>query len=73
MNAIMIPNLDLKQYVTTAEFAAMVGCSTETIKKYCQEGRIEADKIADRWLIHRSQAKTFKQQQRPRGRPPRNS
>ena len=69
----MIPDLNIADYLTTAQFAAMVGCSTETVKKYCQDEKIEAEKVIDRWLIHRSQVPIFKQERKPRGRPPRDN
>lgn len=63
--------LDTDKILTTAQFAELVGSSTDTIKKYCQRGAILGIKAGNSWLIPKAEVDRFTQARRPRGRPPR--
>ena len=58
------------EYVGTGEAAKLLGAMRITVSQQCQQGRIRAVKIANRWLIPRlvveEMAKTYHGQ---RGRP----
>lgn len=62
--------VDTENSLTTAEFAALVNTSTETIKKYCQNHIIAGVKVGNSWIIPKSEVARFKNERRPRGRPP---
>lgn len=61
---------DTENTLTTAQFAAAVNTSTETIKKYCQKHTIAGFKVGNSWIIPKSEVDRFKNERRPRGRPP---
>lgn len=53
---------DLMDYATTVEVARMLGCSEETVQRYCREGRLKAEMVGGSYLIERKQLAGF---QRP--------
>lgn len=63
--------VDTDKILTTAQFAELVGASTDTIKKYCQRKAIAGIKAGNSWLIPKSEVARFTEARRPRGRPPR--
>ncbi len=43
----------LDNYVNVVEAAAVLGVHWETVKRLCREGRIPAEKVHNKWLIHK--------------------
>lgn len=61
-----------EKYLTTAEAAAELGLTTDTVKRYCNapEPRIKGEKVGNGWMIPRSAIEEFKKAERDnRGRP----
>lgn len=60
----------LNGYMTVQEAASVVGVHAETVKRFCREGRLEAEKVNNAWLVHEDVifrfAETYSE---PRGRP----
>ena len=60
----------LTSYATSAEAAIRLAASQVTISQLCQQGRLPAAKIANRWLIPKAALEEFAQTyQAKRGRP----
>ena len=43
----------LGNYLSVVEAAAVLGVHWETVKRLCREGRIPAEKVHNKWLIHK--------------------
>lgn len=62
----------LNGYLTVQEAASVVGVHAETVKRFCREGRLHAEKVNNAWLIHQDVIRRFAETySEPRGRPPR--
>jgi len=63
--------VDTKNLLTSTEVAEMLGISKDSVKKYCQNGAIEALKLGRSWFIEKSEAKRYQKENLGRqGRPP---
>ena len=49
----------LGNYLSVVEAAAVLGVHWETVKRLCREGRIPAEKVHNKWLIHKEQLQEF--------------
>ena len=43
----------LHDYVSIVEAADVLGIHWETVTRLCREGRIPAEKVHNKWLIHK--------------------
>jgi len=43
----------LHDYVSVVEAADVLGVHWETVKRLCRESRIRAEKVHNKWLIHK--------------------
>ncbi len=59
-------------YLTCREAADILNLSPETVKKFCQKGRL-GQKLGDRWVIALDDLRQFERIPRPRRRPPKNN
>ena len=58
------------QFVTSGEAAKLLGAKHITVTQLCQQGKLPAVKIANRWLIPREELTEFAKTYDPiRGRP----
>lgn len=55
--------------MTTTEAADRLGLKPETIKDYCRQGTVAAEKIGPLWWITAREVERFRRERRPRGRP----
>jgi excisionase family DNA binding protein len=55
----MMPALD--NYVNVREAAEVLGVHWETVKRFCREGRIPAEKVHNTWLINKNDLQYFAQ------------
>lgn len=55
--------------MTVSEVAKELGITENTVRVYCQQGRL-GQKIGRQWLITREELEAFKKTRRPPGRPP---
>jgi len=49
----------LGNYLSVVEAAAVLGVHWETVKRLCREGRIPAEKVHNKWLIHKDNLREF--------------
>ena len=49
----------LHDYLTVVEAADILGVHWETVKRLCREGRIPAEKVHNKWLIHKDNLREF--------------
>ena len=49
----------LHDYVSVVEVATVLGVHWETVKRLCREGRIPAEKVHNKWLIHKDDLRKF--------------
>jgi excisionase family DNA binding protein len=49
----------LDSYLNVVEAAALLGVHWETVKRFCREGRIPAEKIHNKWLIKKDDVARF--------------
>ena len=49
----------LGDYVGVVDAATVLGVHWETVKRLCREGRLPAEKVHNKWLIHRDNLKEF--------------
>ena len=49
----------LHDYLSVIEAAAVLGVHWETVKRLCREGRIPAEKVHNKWLIHKDNLHKF--------------
>ena len=49
----------LHDYLSVVEAADVLGVHWETVKRLCREGRIRAEKVHNKWLIHKHDLKRF--------------
>lgn len=56
-------------YYTTAEAAELLGVATDTVKVYCNTGRIKGEKAGHAWMVPESEIKRYKQDENAIGRP----
>ena len=56
----------LGEYLDVVETAKLLGVHWETVKRLCREGNIPAQKVHNKWLIHKRDidafAKVYKKQ-----------
>jgi len=52
-----------KNLLSTSEFAAKAGIATSKVSKLIREGKIKAEKISGKWMIHPRELKTMEPQQ----------
>ena len=62
-------SINLDNFFTTAEAAAELGLSTDTLKKYCQLKRFRTEKVGRQWLVLREDIIKYQQDRREPGRP----
>lgn len=55
--------------LTTKQAAAILGIAARTVKDYCQDGKLKAQKFGRDWLIEEKDLAAFQQERKPRGRP----
>ena len=55
----MVMNDLSDSYVTSAEASIKVGASQVTVSQLCQQGKLPAVKIANRWLIPKDALEDF--------------
>lgn len=60
-----------ERYFTTAEAAAELGVSTDSIKRYCNATppRLKAEKVGHSWMIPKSEIERYKKTASATGRP----
>ena len=46
-----------KRFLSSEEAARLLGCSPKTVRRYCKEGDLPAEKLGRRWYIS---TETFK-------------
>lgn len=51
------------------EAAAFLGLSPSVVRKYCDEGRLKADRVGRNWIISRKSLEHFRDKPRPVGNP----
>lgn len=66
--------IDTKDLWNTTEAAEFLGITQNSVKKYCQNGAIEAIKLGRIWFIEKSEVRRYKRenlgkQGRPTGEP----
>ena len=49
----------LGNYLSVVEAAAVLDVHWETVKRLCREGRIPAEKVHNKWLIHKDNLREF--------------
>lgn len=49
----------LGEYVDVVETAKTLGIHWETVKRLCREGQIPAQKVHNKWLIHKQDLNKF--------------
>jgi len=49
----------LDDYLGVVEAAAILGVHWETVKRFCREGRIPAQKVHNTWLIRKDELDKF--------------
>ncbi len=49
----------LGEYLDVIEAAKMLGVHWETVKRLCREGQIPAQKVHNKWLIHKQDLDKF--------------
>jgi len=49
----------LRDYLSVVEAADVLGVHWETVKRLCREGRIPAEKVHNKWLIHKDNLREF--------------
>ena len=49
----------LKDYVDVVEAGDILHVHWETVKRLCREGRISAQKVHNKWLIHKDDISKF--------------
>jgi excisionase family DNA binding protein len=59
----------MDEMLTTTEAALELGLRDDTIRKYCQQGKM-GKRFGRVWMITRSEIEQFKDARRPPGRPP---
>ena len=63
----------LNGYLNVTETSSLLGLHPETIKRFCRERRLAADKVNNAWLIHQDVVASFAASYAEhRGRPSRN-
>lgn len=60
--------INTDDYFTTPQAASRLGLTADSVKKYCQRGRIVATWIGNQWLIHRREIARYKRSRRPYNR-----
>lgn len=58
-----------EKYFTTAEAGTEIGVTADTVKCYCNTGRIKGEKIGNNWMIPQSEIKRYLKDESDRGRP----
>ncbi|MBA7657554.1 hypothetical protein ES703_65493 [subsurface metagenome] len=51
----------LSEYVDVVEAAGILNVHWETVKRLCREGQIPAQKVHNKWLIHKDDLGRFAQ------------
>jgi len=46
-------------YIASSEAAKMLGIHPMSIQQLCRDGKLKAEKIANRWLLRRSDVEEF--------------
>ena len=59
-----------EEWLTTAQVAAMMGCGQPNVQRLIREGRLQAQKVVDRWLVSRSSVEAHLANPPKRGRKP---
>ena len=62
--------INLDEWLTTAQVAAMMGCTIHNVQKHIVRGNFEARKVFDRWLVSRSSVESYLANPPKRGRKP---
>ena len=65
--------IETKDLLTSTQAGELLGVSADTIKKYCQWGKLKAMKMGRDWLISRSEVSRYQADRVPPGRPARDS
>lgn len=60
----------MTRWFTAAEVAARLGIGPDLVARYCQQGRLRAEKPGRDWLIEPDSIVAFEAERRPPGRPP---
>jgi predicted site-specific integrase-resolvase len=66
MNANLV---NLSKLRTTAQAGKALGLSTDTVKIYCNTGKLAGIKIGNNWMIAESEIKRYQKNRIPAGRP----
>ena len=56
----------LDEYVDVVEAASILKVHWETVKRLCREGRLPAQKVHNKWLIHKDDLRKFAKVYDPR-------
>ena len=56
----------LSEYVDVVEAASILKVHWETVKRLCREGQIPAQKVHNKWLIHKDDLGRFAEAYDPR-------
>lgn len=51
--------MTLANYMTTGEAASFLGLKRDTIKRYCYDGTLEAEKKGQTWMIAKKEVKRY--------------
>lgn len=62
-------NMTMNLLLSVSEVAQRLNLSIAMVRRYCQQGRIEAYKIGRDWVIPESSIEKFKQEPRKVGKP----
>lgn len=56
--------INTEKYLTTSQAATQLGLAVDTIKKYCQSGRIKAITIGRQWMISLAEVDKYNRDRR---------
>lgn len=56
--------LNTSDFVTTSEAAQLLDLTVDSVKKYCQLGRIKATHVGRQWLIPKSEVRRYGKERR---------
>lgn len=65
--------IDLSNLLTSAQVADALGISADSVRKYCQWGKLTGIKVGRDWFVTKSEVKRYQQVRVPAGRPARES
>ena len=63
--------IETKDVWDTTKVAEFLGVTKDTVKKYCQNGALDAFKMGRSWFVEKAEAKRYKKENLGKqGRPP---